>query len=53
MLKIDHKEFIRNSKLILKILQRFKIKKDNVFSEEISKIALGWNDDWKFIELTR
>ena len=35
----DKKEFIENNKLILKIQQRFKIKKQNVFTEEINKIS--------------
>ena len=35
----DKKEFIENNKLILKTQQRFKIKKQNVFTEEINKIS--------------
>ena len=38
------KEFIKNSKLILKSQQIFKSKKDNVFTEEVNKIALNAND---------
>ena len=34
----DHKEFIKNNKLILKIQQRFKSEKQSVFTEEINKI---------------
>ena len=39
-LKENHKELIKNNKLILKIDQRFKSKRRNVFTEEIGKIAL-------------
>ena len=38
-LKEDQKEFVKNSKLILKTQQRFKSERHNVFTEEISKIA--------------
>ena len=44
-LKEDKKEFIKNNKLILKIQQRFRSEKHNVFTEEINKIALSSNDD--------
>ena len=43
--KIKHKEFIKNTKLILKTQQSFKMKKHNAFTEEINKIALSSNDD--------
>ena len=36
-LKEDHKEFIKNNKLILKTQQRFKSEKQSVFTEEINK----------------
>ena len=36
---------IRNNKSILKIQQRLKSRKHNVFTEEINKIALSSNDD--------
>ena len=36
-LKKDHKEFIKNNKLILKTHQRFKRERHNVFTEEINK----------------
>ena len=39
------KEFIKNNKSTLRILQRFKSERHNVFTEEISKIALSSNDD--------
>ena len=35
------KEFMKNNKLILKIQQRLKSEKHNVFTEEINKIALS------------
>ena len=41
----DRKEFIKNNKLILKTQQRLKIQRQNTFTEEINKIALGSNDD--------
>ena len=44
-IKIDHKEFIKNNKLILKTQQRLKKESHNVFTEEINKIALSSNDD--------
>ena len=43
-LKKDHKEFIKNNKLILKTQQRFKSERQNVVTEEINKIALTSND---------
>ena len=46
-LKEDHKEFIKNNKLILKTRQRFRSKKCNVFNEEINKITLSSNNDKK------
>ena len=39
------KEFMRNNKSILKIQQRFKSERHNVFTEDINKIALISNDD--------
>ena len=39
------KGFIKNNKSILKIQQRFKSERHNVFTEEINKIALSSNDD--------
>ena len=44
-MKKKYKEFIKNSKLILKTKQRFKSKRHNIFKEEIDKIALTSNDD--------
>ena len=45
ILKKDHKEFIRNNKLILKTQQRFKNERHNVFTEKTNKTALGSNYD--------
>ena len=50
-LKVNHKEFIKKHKLTLKFQQRFKSKKDNVFTEELKNIALSANKD-KRIEPT-
>ena len=44
-LKKIHEELIRNNKSILKIHQRFKSEKHNVFTEKINKIALSSNYD--------
>ena len=38
-----YQEFIKNNKLILKTQQRFKSEKDNIFTEEINKVALSSN----------
>ena len=46
----DDKEFIKNNKLILKAQQRFKSEKQNVFTEEVNKIALSANDDKRTIK---
>ena len=40
----NHKEFIKSNKLILKSQQRFRSKKQIVFTEEVKKIALSAND---------
>ena len=39
------KEFIKKNKSILKIQERFKSERHNVFTEEMNKIALSSNDD--------
>ena len=44
-LRENHKEFIRNSRLISKSRQRFNSKKHNVFTGEISKIVLSVKND--------
>ena len=41
----SHKEFIKNNKLILKSQQRFRSKKQNVFTEEVNKTELSTNND--------
>ena len=38
-----YQEFIKNNKLILKTQQRLKGEKDNIFTEEINKVALSSN----------
>ena len=43
--KKDHKELVKNNKLILQTHQRFKIERHNVFTEETNKIALSSNND--------
>ena len=40
-LRENHKEFIKNNKLILRSQQRFGSEKHNVFDEEINKITLN------------
>ena len=42
--KKDHKEPIKNNKLIRKTQKRFKSERHNVFTEEINKIALSLNN---------
>ena len=37
-LKKDHKEIMKNNKLILKTQQRFKSEKENVFTEEVIRL---------------
>ena len=44
-LKEDQRRFVDKNKLILKTQQRFKSWRHNIFAEEITKIALGSNDD--------
>ena len=40
-LRENHKEFMKNNKLILRSQQRLGNEKHNVFNEEINKIALN------------
>ena len=40
-IKENHKELIKNNKWTLKIQQKFKSERHNVFIEEINKIALS------------
>ena len=44
-LRENHKEFSKDNKLILKSQQRFRSKKQNVFTGEVNEIALSANDD--------
>ena len=44
-LKEDHKEFIKNNRVMLKSQWRVRIEKHNVFSEDLNKIELSTNDD--------
>ena len=39
------KELLKNNKSILKVRQRYKSERHNVFNEEINKTALSSNDD--------
>ena len=40
-LQVNHKEPVKNNKLILKLEQRFIWEKLNVFTEEVNKTALS------------
>ena len=44
-LRKNHKEFLKNNKLVLKSQQRFRREKHNGFAENIIKITLSNNDD--------
>ena len=44
-LRENHKEFLKNNRLILKSQQRFRSKKHNIFTAEINKIAWSANAD--------
>ena len=44
-LKENHKEFIKNNKLISKSQQTFRSEEHNAFTEEVKKITLSGNDD--------
>ena len=52
--KRKHKEFIKNSKIILKARKGFKSERHDAFIEEDNKIALSLNDDKRIqlIDLT-
>ena len=41
----DYKDCLLNNEIILKSQQRFKSEAHNVYTEELSKIALSSNDD--------
>ena len=45
----DYKKCLLNGEVILKSQQRFKSKEQNVYTENISKIALSSNDDKRLI----
>ena len=44
-LKEHQRRFVDKNKLILKTQQRFKSERHHIFAKEITKIALGSNDD--------
>ena len=41
----NHKEFIKNNKLLLKLQQSFRDEKHDVFTGEVNKIALSANNE--------
>ena len=50
-LRENHKAFIKkNNKLLLKPQQKFRSKKHNLFTEEVSRILLSAMDDKKYNE---
>ena len=51
-IKENHKEFTK-SKAILKIQQRFKSERHNIFTEEINKIALSSTNDKRMQSVDR
>ena len=44
-LRENHRDLVKNSRLILKLHQRFKSEKHNVFTEKVNKIAFSANND--------
>ena len=44
---LDYKDWLMNNKVILKSQQRFKSERNNVYTEEVNKIASSSNDDKK------
>ena len=46
-MKRNHKDFIKNNKLILKIQQGFKSERHNAFTEEMDKISLMMIKEYK------
>ena len=44
-LRENHTKFIRNNTLILKLQQRCRSEKHNLFTEEVKEIVLSVNDD--------
>ena len=49
----DYKSCLLNNEIILKLQQRFKSETQNVYTEEINKIALSSNDDKRLETLDR
>ena len=47
----NQKEFIKNNELILKLQQRFRSEKHNVFTEEVNKIASSAKDDKRILSI--
>ena len=45
----NYKDCLFNDKIILKSQQRFKSYNHNVYTEEINKITLSSNDDYKHL----
>ena len=45
----DYKDCLLNKEVILKSQQRFKSERHDVYIEEINKIALSSNDDYKLL----
>ena len=44
-LRENHRELIKNNRILLRSQQRFRSKKHNIFTEEVNKIALSVVDD--------
>ena len=44
-LRQNYKEFLKNNRIILRSEQKFKIKKHNVYTEEVKKIVLSATND--------
>ena len=40
ILRENHRELIKNNRILLRSQQRFRSKKHNIFTEEVNKIAL-------------
>ena len=44
-LRENHRELIKNNRILLRSQQRFRSKNHNIFTEEVNKIALSVVDD--------
>ena len=44
-LRENHRELIKNNRILLRSQQRFRSKKHNIFTEEVNKIALSVVDN--------